>query len=106
MLRQGQFFDDLVEFVTAVAAAGLTVIIAALDGTFERKPFGRVLELIPLADSVIKLTAVCMVCRNRDAPFTSRLSDETTTLVIGGRDKYAATCRTCYESLDRAKRRP
>ena len=39
-----------------------TVIVAALDGTFQRKPFGDILNLIPLAESVTKLTAVCMVC--------------------------------------------
>ena len=47
------------------------VIISALDGTFERKPFGRILDLVPLADEVIKLTAICGICGD-DAPFTHR----------------------------------
>ena len=47
-----------------------------MDGTFQRKPFANVMELIPLAESVVKLSAVCMVC-NRDAAFSKRLSDET-----------------------------
>ena len=37
-------------------------------GTFQRKPFGSVLELIPVAELVTKLTAVCMVCF-KDASF-------------------------------------
>jgi thymidine kinase len=60
----------------AVYLLGKLIIIAALDGTFQRKPFANVMELIPLAESVVKLSAVCMVC-NRDAAFSKRLSDET-----------------------------
>jgi thymidine kinase len=36
------------------------VIIAALDGTFQRKPFGNILNLIPKAEKVTKLNAVCV----------------------------------------------
>lgn len=39
------------------------------------QPFGSVLNLIPLAESVVKLKAVCMVCF-RDAAFTKRLGTE------------------------------
>ena len=31
------------------------VLIAALDGTFQRKPFPNILELVPLAENVTKL---------------------------------------------------
>ena len=39
------------------------------------QPFGSVLNLIPLAESVVKLKAVCMVCF-KDAAFTKRLGTE------------------------------
>lgn len=92
---EGQFFPDLVEFCETEANHGKTVIVAALDGTFQRKPFGRVLELVPLAESVTKLSAVCMICR-KDAAFSRRLGRETAVEVIGGEDKYMAVCRSCY----------
>jgi thymidine kinase len=66
---------------------GKTVIIAALDGTFQRQPFGRTLELIPLAEKVSKLQAVCHVCKG-DAAFTRRITEETEVEVIGGTDTY------------------
>jgi thymidine kinase len=50
------------------------VIVAGLDGTFQRKPFGSILELIPIAEKVMKLSAVCMYC-SKDAPFTLRTVD-------------------------------
>ena len=67
-IDEGQFvldmidvqFPDIVQFSEKMASRGKIVIVAALDGTFERKAFGPILELVPLAESVTKLTAVCM----------------------------------------------
>lgn len=78
-----------------MANAGKTVIVAALDGTFQRKAFGNILNLVPLAESVVKLTAVCMECF-REAAYTKRLGVEKEVEVIGGADKYHAVCRLCY----------
>jgi len=94
-IDEGQFFPDLISFSEKMANIGKTVIVAALDGTFQRKPFGSVLELIPLAEMVTKLTAVCMVCY-KDASFSRRIGTETQVEVIGGSDKYIAVCRQCY----------
>ena len=52
---EGQFFHDIVEESERLAMAGKTVIISALDATFERKAFGRILELVPLAEKITKL---------------------------------------------------
>uniref|UniRef100_A0A2K5MD77 Thymidine kinase n=1 Tax=Cercocebus atys TaxID=9531 RepID=A0A2K5MD77_CERAT len=94
-IDEGQFFPDIVEFCEAMANAGKTVIVAALDGTFQRKPFGTILNLVPLAESVVKLTAVCMECF-REAAYTKRLGTEKEVEVIGGADKYHSVCRLCY----------
>lgn len=37
-----------------------------------------------------------MVCCDRSAAFTHRVSKETKVEVIGGSDKYVAVCRNCY----------
>ncbi|KAM6164323.1 thymidine kinase, cytosolic [Rhynchocyon petersi] len=94
-IDEGQFFPDIVEFSEAMANAGKTVIVAALDGTFQRKAFGNILNLVPLAESVVKLTAVCMECF-REASYTKRLGAEKEVEVIGGADKYHSVCRVCY----------
>ena len=78
-----------------MASLGKIIIVAALDGTFQRKPFLHILELVPLAESVTKLTAVCTIC-GQDASFTKRITTEEAIEVIGGADKYIATCRTCF----------
>ncbi|KAJ8367535.1 hypothetical protein AAFF_G00315080 [Aldrovandia affinis] len=97
-IDEGQFFPDAVEFCEEMANRGKTVIVAALDGTFQRKPFGNILTLVPLAESVVKLNAVCMQCF-REAAYTKRLGAETEVEVIGGADKYHAACRRCYGGL-------
>lgn len=61
-IDEGQFFPEIVEVSEKLANAGKIVIVAALDSTFERKPFGRICEMIPLAETVDKLTAVCYSC--------------------------------------------
>ena len=52
------------------------MIVAALDGTFERKGFNNILNLVPYAESVVKLSAVCNYCKC-EAHFTKRTSDDT-----------------------------
>ncbi|RLN98974.1 hypothetical protein BBJ28_00000957, partial [Nothophytophthora sp. Chile5] len=54
--------DCLVEFCQDAANMGKVVVVAALDATFERKAFESVIELIPTAEQVIKLNAICTSC--------------------------------------------
>ncbi|XP_056137072.1 thymidine kinase, cytosolic [Lampris incognitus] len=97
-IDEGQFFSDTVEFCEEMANLGKTIIVAALDGTFQRKPFGNILSLVPLAESVVKLNAVCMQCY-KEAAYTKRLGAEKEVEVIGGADMYQAVCRKCYGGL-------
>lgn len=94
-IDEGQFFPDLVEFAEQQANAGKIVIVSALDGTFQRRPFGSILELVPRAESVTKLCAVCRSC-GCDAAFSHRLTPEKKTIVVAGSDKYEALCRACW----------
>ncbi|KAF5812201.1 putative thymidine kinase [Helianthus annuus] len=57
--------------------------------------FGPVLDVVPLADTVTKLTARCELCGKR-AHFTFRKTDERKTELIGGADVYMPVCRQHY----------
>ncbi|XP_046359361.1 thymidine kinase, cytosolic-like isoform X2 [Haliotis rufescens] len=94
-IDEGQFFPDVVVFADTMAEKGKVVIVAALDATFQKKGFGDILNLVPLAEHVMKLSAVCMNCYN-EASFTKRKGNETEVEVIGGKDKYLAVCRACF----------
>lgn len=58
-----------------MANRGKIVLVAALDGTYQRQGFANILNLVPLAENVVKLTAVCMSCFN-EAAFTKRIGLE------------------------------
>ena len=98
---EGQFYPDLGACVDQWASEGKTVIVAALDGDFLRHPFGDVCALVPRAESVTKITAVCMGC-GCNAAFSKRISAEQDVEVIGGADKYLPTCRECYNDFPAA----
>lgn len=72
------------------------VHIGGLDGDFNRNKFGELLDLIPYCDKVIKLTALCGICKNGTvAIFSRRITEETEQTVIGS-DIYIPVCRECF----------
>jgi thymidine kinase len=97
---EGQFFPDLAAFCEEAADRGKIVVVAALDGTFERQPFGQVCSLIPKAEKVEKLSAVCKIS-GQDAAFSRRIGGATDVEVIGGAELYLPVCRAhLYSVLD------
>ena len=98
IIEEAQFFSDLVEFVLeAVEVYEKHVIVAGLDGDALRKPFGSLLELIPYADTIVKLKALCKKCGDgKEALFTSKKLHDINIVDIGGSDKYEALCRKHY----------
>lgn len=95
-IDETQFFTDTVPFCQKQLERGKIIVAAGLDATFKRTGFDNMLNLIPLAHTVDKLSAVCMSCGN-NAAFSKRVGIETEVVVIGGLDKYMAVCRECYK---------
>jgi thymidine kinase len=63
IIEEGQFFPDLYQFVIkAVEMDKKDIVVAGLDGDRFRKPFGEILQLIPIADRLTKLTSLCKLC--------------------------------------------
>lgn len=100
-IDESQFFEDLVEFVKYTEdycytlKTAKTVIVSGLDGDSNRKPFGQVLELIPLCDTVEKLTALDKT-DGKEAPFTKRLTKDSEQILIGATESYMAVSRANY----------
>jgi len=99
LINEGQFFPDIFEtVVNMVEDAGKEIHICGLDGDFQRKTFGSLLQLIPYCNSVEKLNALCADCRDGTvAIFSHRISQESAQIVIGT-DNYKPLCRDCYQS--------
>jgi thymidine kinase len=97
LINEGQFFSDLYETVIDMLKNNKKIYICGLDGDFERKKFGFILDLIPLCDAIKKLKSLCSLCRDgTDGIFSMRLTDEKEQTVIGV-DNYIPVCRNCYE---------
>lgn len=75
----------------------LRIIVAGLDMDFAEQPFGPIPGLLALADSVEKLTGVCMVCGSDAGYISHRIISDDRQLVVGDAGEYQVRCRSCYE---------
>lgn len=98
LINEGQFFEDLFPAVKHMLEHGKQIYICGLDGDFERKRFGQILDLIPLCDKVTKLTSLCSLCKNgTPGIFSKRITNEKEQTIIGS-DNYIPVCRNCFNS--------
>jgi thymidine kinase len=99
---EAQFFGpELVPVINQLLERGTRVIVSGLDTDFRGEPFGIVPQVLALADSVTKLTAVCMRCGGQ-ATRSQRLicgqpaPYDAPTIQVGGDEAYEARCRDCH----------
>jgi thymidine kinase len=100
---EAQFFDLAVPDVCqTLAAKGIRVIAAGLDQDFRGEPFGPMPRLLALAEDVLKLHAICVVCA-APASRTQRLIDgrpahyHDPVVLVGASEMYEARCREHHE---------
>src|SRR5210317_938238 len=98
---EAQFFTNLKDCVEMCLFLNRCVIIAGLDGDYKQRKFGEVIDCIPLASDVVKLSALCMDCKNgTPGPFTKRIVQSDKLELVGGNESYKAVCRRHLESMD------
>ncbi len=99
-IDEAQFFSaDIVEAVEALVARGLRVIAAGLDTDFRGRPFGAVPHLLAVADSVTKLSAVCVRCGAPAVRTQLKAAPPAEgNIRVGGDESYEARCRDCHET--------
>ena len=100
-IDEGQFFPDLFDHVTRwVDHLEVHVVVVGQDGTFDRKPFGDMLRLLPHAEEVERLTAYCAVCRDGTPAIFSKRTQaapgNTDVVAIGGAAMYQPVCRAHF----------
>lgn len=97
LINEGQFFPDLYDNVLDMVKNNKKVYICGLDGDFERKKFGQILDLIPHSNNVTKITSLCSLCKDGTRGiFSMRLTGEKQQTLVGS-DNYIPVCRGCYE---------
>ncbi len=95
VIEELQFFGDAYDnIVDWIDNRGKCVVAAGLDGDARKLPFGDVLRLIPHAEKVRKLNALCKKCGDgTKAHFSKRLTADEQTILVGSDDVYEAVCR-------------
>jgi thymidine kinase len=97
LINEGQFFPDLYYWVSLlVNTYNKHIYIAALNGDFQKKPFEQISLLIPEANVIEKLHAICSGCKDGTPALHSyRVSNESDRILIGS-NNYLPLCRSCY----------
>ena len=100
IVEEAQFFTGLRTFCEYMMGIGVHVVLVGLDGDTRRQPFRELLDCIPLANKVTKLSALCCQCKDgTEAPYTRYKSDSlhtTDQIDVGGSEKYEAVCLRHY----------
>ena len=99
IIDEGQFYDDLYEFLKQELSSihferRKTFIVAGLSGDSNMNPIGDMIKLVPLADEIHKLTAYCVYCKDTTpASFTKRNFYNSDQFLVGNSDIYSPVCR-------------
>ena len=96
VVEEAQFFTGLPAFCEYMLAIDIQVVLVGLDGDAHRKPFRDILDCIPYANKVTKLSALCLRCKDgTQAPYTRYTESSTqngSQVDVGGAEKYEAVC--------------
>lgn len=101
LIDEIQFFNlDILDVIEKFLLDNIDVYCYGLNLNFLNEPFDIMKELIPLADDVKKLYAICENCGSDHATHnflidTNGVSDS----IKIGDEVYKAVCRTCYYKL-------
>lgn len=100
-IEESQFFDDLEDFVlNAVEKDNKIVTICGLNGDYLRKPFGKIINLVPYANTIEKLSAYCIECKDGTlAHFSKRIIKNNEKKLIGSSEIYKPVCRKHFNSI-------
>lgn len=97
LVDEGQFFSDLNLVLDLVDVYKKHVYVFGLDGDFNRKKFGGILDLVPHCDKITKLNSICSNCKGKGL-FSHRISDNKQQVLIGASNEYISLCRICYNN--------
>ena len=95
LINEGQFFKDLYNVVYTLLLSNYNIYVCGLNCDSNMEKFGTILDIIPLADDIVKLKSKCKLCQ-KSASFTKRLINSKEKIIIGHSDIYIPVCRNCF----------
>lgn len=98
LIDEFQFLEGNVDSIQKLANKGKRFFIAGLNLTAERKPFGKMGELLCNSDNVQMMTAICECCNSENAIYSYCKIDKSGDILIGD-SQYIPVCANCYAKL-------
>jgi thymidine kinase len=95
-IDEAQFFNNLENFVKTLLNYNIHIIVAGLNGDTNQEKFGYILDLIPLANKITKLSGICILCNDgTPGDFTTIKSDieKNNQILVGDNNIYMCVCR-------------
>lgn len=96
VIEEAQFFKGLPVFCEYMMGIGKHLLLVGLDGDAHRQPFREILDCIPYANRVSKLSALCRLCDGGSEAYYTRYKENSSQsgsqVDVGGAEKYEAVC--------------
>ena len=96
-----QFLDGDVNIINKMASNGKKFFIAGLNLTSEKKPFGKMGDLMCIADNIEVMTSICEICKCDEAIYSYYNGKVKNDDILIGDSEYIPVCRNCYDKLCR-----
>ena len=94
-IDEGNFYQDIERFIKLELKNTTKIfIVAGLMGDKNQGFFGDLYKLLPLADDIQFVRAICLKCKNGTlASFTIAKSETAQQKQVGGAETYMSVCR-------------
>ena len=99
IIDEFQFLNGDVKVIEDLAQEGKKFFIAGLNLTAEKKPFGKMGDLLCVSDHVTTMTSICDICKRDNAIFSFYKGDTKSGDIEIGDSDYIPVCRECYNEM-------
>ena len=99
IIDEFQFLDGDVSVIEELAQKGKKFFIAGLNLTAEKKPFGKMGDLLCVSDHVTTMTSICEICKRDNAIFSFYTGGTKDGDIEIGDSQYVPVCRECYSDI-------
>ena len=95
-IDEAQFFMNLIPFVKHLLKYNIHIIVTGLNGDTNQNKFGYIIDLIPWANKIDKLSGICTLCNDGtpgDFSILKKNMEKKNQILVGGDDMYQCVCR-------------